>query len=218
MNIAEQVQFDRSLVDGLTSKAARIGIREAGYVIERKVKTNLNRQGTPTARGGDAGWDNLAYGRRLLAKVAGDPYQRTLARMRSVRARRSIDLAESIEKLGGLVDPPGGMPRSRTGTLKRSIRTIGGPTPLEVLIGSNLRYAAAQEWGANLPGGQPFLIINGKFVPLKKGRRGMGLTKPSRLPARPYLRPSLESARSEAFARFVSVASDVIAGKWGTTP
>lgn len=88
--------------------------------------------------------------------------------------RQNVDFTDFLERAEGLVDPPGGTPRVRTGLLRRSItvertkpglRRIGpaaglvypGGTPVGVV-------ARAHELGAtiNHPGGTPYIIVSGR--------------------------------------------------------
>lgn len=88
--------------------------------------------------------------------------------------RQNVDFSDFLERAEGLVDPPGGTPRVRTGLLRRSItvertkpglRRIGpaaglvypGGTPVGVV-------ARAHELGAtiNHPGGTPYIIVSGR--------------------------------------------------------
>lgn len=181
---SEGFTWNGAAVERDTLRAASRGMAEAGKVVQRQIMQNLNRPGTPTSK---TGRSLLALGRSLLWKTLGNPVQRSLAMMKSKRNREAIAEAESIRDLGGLVDPPGGMPRRREGFLFRSIENLPGDAPTERHIGSNLRYAAAQEYG----------------------------TLDGHLPARPYMRPSLEQSKGDAFEAFVKEAASSLAGRGG---
>jgi len=60
------------------------------------------------------------------------------------------------------------------------------------VVGSNLPYARLHQFGGDIknPGGVKFIILKGKFIPMKKdAKRYMGITKPFKfkVPARPFL-------------------------------
>jgi phage gpG-like protein len=113
----------------------------------------------------------------------------------------------------GLVDPPGGSPRLRTGALRRAIGVgvyTKGSRERTVGVHGSLKYAAIHEFGGtiNNPGGQPYIVVsddNGQPVVryVKKSTaarlRNVRYTKPSttNMPARPFLRPSLDAMRSK---------------------
>jgi len=91
---------------------------------------------------------------------------------RTTKAKKRRGLALLYEGLGGLVDPPGGRPRRRTGALRRSIRVKNDRENLRSVVGSGLVYARIHEVGG--------FILNG----FGKGRKIY-------IPARPYLRAAL---------------------------
>lgn len=103
--------------------------------------------------------------------------------------RQNQDFSDFLERAEGLIDPPGGTPRLRTGLLRRSItfersapnlRRIGPAAGLVYPGGTPVgTVARAHELGAtiNHPGGTPYIVIKGK-----DGRvRAVFLRKSSRL-------------------------------------
>ncbi|TXH17507.1 MAG: hypothetical protein E6R03_03830 [Hyphomicrobiaceae bacterium] len=179
--------------------AIGVGLDAAAFVVERRAVANLNRLGlrnTANAR------KEYATGREIRSGVLSGKVD--FSQLSKAR-QRLFGVAQTFANLGGTVDPPGGMPRKRTGILAGSI-TVDRPTPNLRHIGPNasVKYAAIHEFGGPMPGGQPFLIIDGKFIPLKKGSKGMGVTKPYNMPARPYMRPSLIQSKPEMGSAFES--------------
>jgi phage gpG-like protein len=81
----------------------------------------------------------------------------------------------------GFVDPPGGMPRLRSGNLQKSV-TYDRPTALRRRIGPNntIKYGRIHELGGSAG--------NGSYIP-----------------ARPYLRPALVTAGPRAARLFSQV-------------
>jgi phage gpG-like protein len=133
------------------------------------------------------------------------------AKGKSSSANRAVNIEQ--RSFGLDVDPPGGSPRNRTGNLMRSIGWQKGTSPYSRLVGSRgVPYAGIQEFGGTVmnPGGQPFLMIGGRFVPLKKGttNKSARLTKPHPIviPPRPYIRPALAENRNQIQDTFSRVA------------
>lgn len=146
-----------------------------GAVLESQIRRNLNRPGTPTSA---TGRTSLRLGLSILKKIGLDPVQRALGRKSSKRSRDAIVKAEAIERAGGtLVDPPGGMPRRRTGDLLRSVQSERDGDG--VITGAGQAYAAIHEFG---------------------GMAGPGRKIP--IPARPYIRPSVNQAASDMLKAF----------------
>jgi hypothetical protein len=73
--------------------------------------------------------------------------------------KRAVNIAANLSRIGD-VDPPGGMPRKRTGNLAASIRSeADGPLKRRVGPNSTVPYARIHEFGGPMPGGRPYLII-----------------------------------------------------------
>lgn len=180
---------------------------------------NLSRAGTPTSA---SGWVSYRKADMFIRHLGGiDAIRRgkdklaafTAARMtksgRPSAMAAGLSRAIDIEIRGGgkLVDPPGGMPRNRTGTLMRSISwDVKSPTSRRIGVGQGAeKYAAIQEFGGTVMnhGGQPFFKTwDGQLVFVSKKSphaARMAKTKPHaiRIPARPYLRRSVTEAQGE---------------------
>lgn len=189
------VEWDNGPLLRAVGKSTETALDATAEVLVDNTRVALSRQGVGLGRSKNA-VRQIELGRQDLARVRrGQLDFGTLSKAR----QRRFAVAETLDRIGD-VDPPGGVPRFRTGNLHRSImQERTGPDKRKVGAGAYLPYAAIHEFGGviNHPGGQPFLIIDGRFVPLKKGRKGMGVTKPYTItmPARPYLRPSLERSR-----------------------
>lgn len=191
------VQWDDKKFLAAIGESMSIGLDAAAVVVQRQATANLNRLGlrnTANAR------KEYETGREIRAGVLSG---RSDFSQLSKARQRLFGVAQTFANLGGTVDPPGGMPRKRTGILAGSIQ-FDSPKPNMRRVGPNasVKYAAIHEFGGPMPGGQPYLIIKGKFIPLKKGSKGMGVTKPYNMPARPYMRPSLAQAKPQLSAAF----------------
>ena len=123
--------------------------QEYGAKVERAIETALDAASAEVATRTKV---NLSRLGRFKSFDAGDPMSAFLAR------------AE------GFVDPPGGMPRLRTGLLRRSIvverlprvRRIGPQAGLVYPSGTRVGVVArAHELGAtiNHPGGTPYIVV-----------------------------------------------------------
>lgn len=170
-----QVEWHGPEFEAATVRATRRGLRAAAAVFLARVAVNINRAGTPTSK---TGRRLLALGQSLIGLTGESAVQRRLARMASKRNDRAIRSAEAIEAAGGgLVDPPGGMPRRRTGTLLRSLtqRDDGDG----VIAGAASEYAAVHEFGGG-----------------------------NNIPARPYIRPSLNQASEAMVDAFVAAVRE----------
>jgi phage gpG-like protein len=192
------VQWDDSKFLAALQASVSIGLDAAAIVVQRKAQQNLSRQGV---FGGKTGPQRLAKAKTDLEAVRTG--QLDFASLGGQR-RRNVNVAAVLDRTGD-VDPPGGMPRMRSGTLRKSI-SIDSPAPNVRKIGPNasVPYAAIHEFGGPMKGGRPFLIIDGRFIPLGKNSkaRPMGYTKPYNMPARPYMRPSLAQSRTELVRAF----------------
>lgn len=100
------------------------------------------------------------------------------------RAKKDPALAAFL-KAEGLVDPPGGSPRKRTGALARSVMTErNAPNKRKVGPAFGLKYAAIHEFGGK---------IRTRFATIT-------------MPMRPYMRPALHRSS----AAIASAYSDSI--------
>lgn len=173
-------------------RAASDGIDAAGGVVASGIRSKINRQGTPTSRGGFLAFARGGTFRRRNQAAAGNR-----------AAARDVALNESIAGLGGFVDPPRvGSPRTRTGTLLRSILTKRGRTSDEgVRIGSGVRYADVHEFGSR----GPIVPKTKKLLSWVTGGRRF-FAKSVTIPARPFIRPGFESSKQAAFEAFVAEA------------
>lgn len=100
----------------------------------------------------------------------------------------------------------------KTRTLSRSIHAelvTKTATSAEATVGTNVEYARIHEFGGSIkhPGGTPYLFTGfaraGGVTFLKKDGKypaGVRFTKPHviTMPARPYLRPALDTKKAEA--------------------
>lgn len=112
---------------------------------------------------------------------------------------------------------PGNPPHNRTGSLLRSLRSRyvraqyagAGNRLIVYTFGTNAKYARPLEYGANLPGGQPFWKDkdgNLHFArKTAKNMKRMAKTKPSRLEPRPFFENTITDAAhsTEVKARIV---------------
>ena len=168
--------------DGLAATAERaglVGLAKAGEVIANQIRFNLARPGTPRSK----------TERKSLRRGFSDII--TGKRSSSRDAIAALSYAARIIGLGGLVDRAGGMPRTRTGELLRSVGSEVMPDG-SVLVGAGKEYARIHEYG---------------------GFTGKG--HKSFIPARPYVRPSFDQAREAAFEAFAAGISEVLAGEGG---
>lgn len=204
------VKWDDAAFLRAVQESTGAALDAAAETLVDNTRRNLSRQGVGEGRSKNA-VKEIERGRALLRDVnAGRTTFASLSRPK----QRLFRIAETLARIGN-VDPPGGMPRFRSGTLARSI-TYSRPATDKRNIGpaANVRYARIHEFGGVIehPGGQPFLIIDGRFVPLGKGKRGMGVTKPYTItmPARPYLRPTLERSRIQIRLVFDAAMKDAM--------
>ncbi len=108
--------------------------------------------------------------------------------------------AEVKKKINAAASPPpsapGSPPHKRTGTLGRSFVTtptvrVGKTWSLS--LGTNVPYASWLEYGADLPGGQPYFILFGVPRFVSRNHRladKLPKTKASKLAARPFFVPT----------------------------
>lgn len=205
-SVGANVEWNGAAYEKQLREADRVGVAAMAEVFIARCKMNLNRAGTPTS---DTWRGLLALGRSILRKIGTSPVQRALASKKSKKYRDAIVSATAIESANGgvrvqgqsdLVDPPGGMPRRRTGRLMNSNAVeVDGDG---LIAGFSAKYAAIHEFGGMTPGGQPYLKIFGALRFLRRGsgtalNNAVRFTKPSHIPPRPYMRPSLVQASGD---------------------
>lgn len=178
------VSYRENFVNDL-DRAMDDGLEAAAIIAETRIKVNLSKPGTPTSK---TGRTSLARGRTLLSKRGSGTLFKTLRK--SPAARDNFRLARSIERLGGLVDPPGGMPRLRTGNLRRGISHA---------------QKAKHNWSVGVLEGVPYARIH-EFGGMAGKGRG------TYIPARPYLRPSMKQASDAMNRAFVAHVESVMSG------
>ena len=96
-------------------------------------------------------------------------------------------------------------PHKRTGNLGRSITTtrVRGSKKRKVgMVKIDAPYARSLEFGADLPGGQPYFYHakEGRIVYVKKSKAALKrykVTKPGKLEPRPFVEPSVRSIKRE---------------------
>ena len=187
--------------------AVEAGLDRGAFVIQERATINLSRPGTPSSKSGQAAFNRAE---RIFTGPRSGAFRRLQkAGRRTKEAARAVF---QIRKLGGFIDPPGGMPRKRTGTLARSI-VIDASEDRVRRIGpdKSVPYAAIHEFGGAIknPGGQPYIVVFGKAVFVKKGSASASkphtkFTKPSvtQMPARPYMRPSIDQTQAQVAKEF----------------
>lgn len=184
-------------------EAMRPGMDAAGIAVAEGIRSGIMRQGTPTSPSGVA---NLRSGvRRIVRRALGQTVSNSAA------GRRNEATARSILNAGGLVDPPGGMPRLRTGSLARSILSVreANSHELGTRVGSGLKYADVHEFGATIKPKTAKLLswlgIDGKRI----------FAKSVTIPARPFMRPGFMKSKTAAFEAFVAEVQRRMSAKGG---
>lgn len=114
------------------------------------------------------------------------------------------DMKLSINAKSPPVSRPFNPPNKRTGNLGRSIvtdrvRNFGRNKKIG-LVRVDAPYARSLEYGATLPGGQPYFYNakEGRIVYVKRSKRGTKnykVTKPGTLQPRPFVEPSVMKTR-----------------------
>lgn len=171
--------------------AVEAGLDRGAFVIQERATINLSRPGTPSSKSGQAAFNRAD-------KIFTGPRSGAFRRLQKA-GRRTKEAARAVfqvRKLGGLVDPPGGMPRKRTGTLARSI-VIDASEDRVRRIGpdKSVPYAAIHEFGG---------VIEPKVAKFLKFRIGDAFVQARRvvIPARPYMRPSLDQTSAQVTKEF----------------
>lgn len=173
--------------------AASNGIAAAAITLQTQIMANLSRPGAPSSA---TAAKTLVRGNKILAAARGAKLRRGLSKT----GREAARYAYARQRIGGLVDPPGGFPRVRSGNLRRSISIDHKPGELTARVGpsSSVPYARIQEYGGRVtPKSRKYL----SWVDAASGKRIFA--KAVNIPARPYVRPALVQARGamvDAFA------------------
>ena len=125
--------------------------------------------------------------------------------LNKIQTRLQVDMKVRINKEFPPASTKGNPPRKRTGNLGRSIlstRIRGSKTRKVGMVKIDAPYARALEFGADLPGGQPYFYnkTEGKIVYVRRGKAGnkrFKVTKPGRLEPRPFVITSVNAIRKE---------------------
>ena len=177
--------------------ATEVGLDRGALAVQQRAQLNLGRVGTPTSKTEAA---NVGRARSILGSGAGRFTRLSKASGRVKDAARKV---AALNRLGGLVDPAGGMPRRRTGRLASSM-TFDAPKSKVRRIGpdASVPYAAIHEFGGVItPKVAKFLkfVVGGKFVQAKRVV----------IPPRPYMRPSLDQSRGRILEEFAKPVEQV---------
>ena len=186
MNVAVQtsvVVSDQSVAARLERAVTR-GLIAAATEIVTAVKVKLNRPGeSPRRKKGTKSAGKLSPVRARIQR--GGAFLDRLSASAKASVRTALRFRDLPTHRGRLVDPPGGSPRMRTGTLRGSIG-MEMPSNDVVRIGSDVEYAAIHEYGGTV-----------NVAPFGKGAK-----RPIIIPARPYFRPAAEASKIKAAAEF----------------
>jgi len=91
-----------------------------------------------------------------------------------------------------------------TGTLRRSIHILAQSSH-EVSVGTNLVYAAMQEFGGDV------VPVNGTYLRFEIGGEVIFTRGPVHIPAHPYMRPTFEADRDKAVREVAGAVRALIA-------
>lgn len=204
-----ELQWNGEVVFAELNRAVGVGVAAATVQLQTEIKRTISRQGTPTSDDGKAG---LA---RAFEYLSGKINPKRIGKEFGRNIRRAFE----VSALGGLVDPPGGSPRFRSGRLHRSIQQEVEADTGDGIVGTELVYGPIHEYGGtiNHPGGTPYRFIFGRPVFLRKATgagKNTSVTKPHviRIPARPYFRPSVERSGAVLTKAFVDAAKASLGG------
>lgn len=125
--------------------------------------------------------------------------------LNKIQTRLQSDMKLRINKGFPPASRPFSPPRKRTGNLGRSITTTRVRGPKNRKVGTvvvDAPYGRSLEFGADLPGGQPYFFNQkeGRIVYVKRSKKSLRrykVTKPGRLEPRPFVEPSVRSIRKE---------------------
>jgi len=142
----------------------------------------------------------------------------TIAKQVQADAQISITTGSTAAKGQHVPSAPGTPPNNDLGGLADGIIINGSSGDLRRQIVSTARYGAIQELGGtiNHPGGQPYFIKDGEFIPVSKDSPAaarLPKTKPHliTLPERPYMRPAAKKNQARG-VRQMKVAVDHVLG------
>ncbi len=114
---------------------------------------------------------------------------------------------------------PGTPPNNDLGGLSNGIIITGTPGALTRRVVSTAPYGAIQELGGtvNNPGGQPYFIKDGEFIPVSKSSPAaarLPKTKPHTitLPERPYMRPAAKKNKARGVRKMAVAVDHVLKG------
>lgn len=136
--------------------------------------------------------------------------------------QRDAQISITVGSVGGKnhkPSAPGTPPNNDLGGLSDGIIITGEAGSLVRRIVSTARYGAIQELGGtiNNPGGQPYFIKDGEFIPVSKSSPAaarLPKTKPHTitLPERPYMRPAAKKNQAQGLRKMASAVDYVIKG------
>lgn len=112
---------------------------------------------------------------------------------------------------------PGTPPSVKSGRLAGSMTNAKIGT-LRWAAGTNVEYARIHEFGGviNHPGGTPYVMIDGRFQPVRKenAKPWMKRTKPHpiNMPARPFMRPALNNNKAMLQRVFTQRMRELLGG------
>lgn len=141
-------------------------------VVANQTKDNLSRRGATRKQ--------IRRGRRAIARSE----RRGFTPLRDANVIRAAREAAQL----GDVDPPGGMPRLRTGNLRRSVQANLIDNGKAARMGVGSEYAAIHEFGGT---------IKTRFARIK-------------IPRRPYVRPALKKTEQEQINTFTRLIQQAI--------
>ena len=197
MPIDVQLQWNGPQTEQVINAAFQDGLNAVGVTWSNRIRASLSKPGVPR---GLSTFKSILRGLEAL----GEGRRRETARSKAELT--SIKRAERVRDAGGLSSRPqsagfaGEPPRTRTGTLRRSIG-FWRVTKDSVAIGADMEaapYARIQEFGGIIrPKKGPWLVF--QILPGVWRR-----AKSVYIPPRPYLRPAIRSGREDAVRAFVN--------------
>jgi hypothetical protein len=185
---------DRQLLEAI-DRASEDGLDAAALTLTEAIARKVSRRGATASQ--------ITSGIRSLLTGRGG-------------RRGRQDAQRVINELGGprqitssnLVDPPGGVPRSRSGTLARDI-AFDRPGKLKRRVGIARQSAANKYWAVHEFGGvirgKPWLVFRLLTGEWRKVRQ-------VRIPKRPYIRPTFAESRQRMEDAFIREASRTFGG------
>lgn len=177
-------------------RGAARGALAAAIVFARRAQFNVSRAGLRSTK---------ALGGKIAATIKrlgiGGKVMGSNQTMReAVGEATALSHQKGLGKIGSIVDPPGGFPRTRTGNLRRSIGSGLADNGRDAIFGVDLGlapYGAVQEFGKVIRPRKAKALFFELFPGVWR------MAKSVYVPARPYLRPAVESARQDATDAFV---------------